>query len=82
VAKRHRCAHRRRPPKESTMVILVPMVCGKEELTADIRADDGDLAVSYSDQDGGRNLRFSGIELHTAMHALGFVRLNDRDGYG
>jgi hypothetical protein len=27
-------------------------------------------------------ISINGLELHTALHALGFVRLNDRDGWG
>jgi hypothetical protein len=49
-------------------------------------AVDGGLYFRVVDVQGScgatEYISINGLELHTALHALGFVRLNDRDGWG
>lgn len=83
---------RRKPPTESDMTILLPVEgevtsMGRQPVhftaMSGMMADDGALLLDLLAGERVKlKLRISGIELHTALHALGFVRLNDRDGYG
>jgi len=57
----------------------MPVVHNGRKSFARMAAIDGKLALEV---DGEPAVMLSGIDLHTALHALGFVRLNDRCGWG
>ena len=71
--------HHNDKPKESTLTIVVPATVNNSEVRIAMAADDGELVLNLGEK---RFMRINGCELHTALHALGFVRLNDRCGQG
>lgn len=77
---RGECFHEREVV-ESRLRISVPSNYLAKDIRVELEAEHGELVMTLTSLRGDPvYLKVSGIELHTALHALGFVRLNDRCG--
>jgi hypothetical protein len=78
IRRHHHCE-----PRESKLTIYIPCKLGKHKALATMTAVDGGLYFRVASSGHATEyISINGLELHTALHALGFARLNDRDGWG